>query len=230
MKSFVCISIFLIGLQWSFSQETVSKQADSLYKEDQFYAGITYNLLSKKPADLSQSGFSIGLHLGFIKDMPINKNRNIAIGIGLGYSANSFNQNLLVNKDSQGVINYSILNSTDTYSKNKFSEHLIEVPFEFRWRTSNATDYKFWRIYTGFKIGYVLANTAKHIGDLGNLKYKGIQDFNDFQYGLTLSVGYNTWNFYAYYGLNPLFSSNAKIDGKSIEMKAVKIGLMFYIL
>ncbi|WP_339917997.1 porin family protein [Yeosuana marina] len=230
MKSFVCVSIFLISLQWSFSQEAVGKQVDSLYKEDQFYIGTSYNLLSKKPTDLSQSGFSIGLHLGFIKDMPINKDRNIAIGIGLGYSANSFNQNLLINKDSQGVLNYSILSSTDTYSRNKFSEHLIEMPFEFRWRTSNATDYKFWRIYTGFKIGYVLASTTKHVGDLGNLKYKGIQDFNNLQYGLTLSIGYNTWNFYTYYGLNPMFSGNAKIDGKSIDMKAVKIGLMFYIL
>lgn len=230
MKSFVCVSVFLIGLQWSFSQETISKQIDSLYKEDQFYIGTTYNLITKKPTNLSQSGFSIGIHLGFIKDMPINKNRDIAIGIGLGYSANSYNQNLLVNKDSQGVINYSILNSTNTYSKNKFSEHLIEMPFEFRWRTSNATDYKFWRIYTGFKIGYVLTSKTKHIGDLGNLKNKGIKDFNDFQYGLTLALGYNTWNFYVYYGLNPLFSSNAKIDEKSIEMKAVKIGLMFYIL
>lgn len=230
MKFFVFCTLLLMSLQWSYSQETVSKDVDSLYKEDQFYAGITYNLIGKKPLDLSQSGFSIGFQLGFIKDMPINKKRNIALGIGMGYSTNSFNQNLLVNKDNAGVFNYSILNDASTYSKNKFYEHLVEMPFEFRWRTSNPTEYSFWRIYTGFKIGYVFASSSKYVGDLGTLKYKGITDLNDFQYGLTLSAGYNTWNFYVYYALNPIFSGDAKLNGQSIDMNAVKIGLMFYIL
>lgn len=230
MKSLIFIGIFFIGLYCSFSQETEVKAVDSLYKEDQFYAGITYNLIGKQPAGLSQRGFSFGFHLGFIKDMPVNKKRNVALALGLGYSYNSFNQNLLINKDAMGTFNYSILNDVYTYSKNKFSEHLIEMPFEFRWRTSNATDYKFWRIYTGFKIGYVFASTSKYVGDLGNLKYKNIPDFNDFQYGLTLAAGYNTWNFYVYYALNPIFSNNAKLDGQSMDMNAVKIGLMFYIL
>ena len=230
MKTLIYISIFLIGFQWSFSQETERKVVDSLYKEDQFYAGITYNLLGKKAVDLSQNGFSLGFHLGYIKDMPINKKRNIALGIGIGYSANSFNQNLLVNKDNSGTLSYSVLDDADTYSKNKFSEHLIELPIEFRWRTSNETEYKFWRIYTGFKIGYVFTSTTKYEGDLGSFKYKGITDFNDFQYGLTLSAGYNTWNFYVYYALNPIFSTTAKLDGQTIDMNAIKIGLMFYIL
>tara|TARA_R110000868_G_scaffold342194_1_gene602985 strand:- start:12032 stop:12691 length:660 start_codon:yes stop_codon:yes gene_type:complete len=216
--------------QVSFSQEIPTKDIDSLYKEDQFYAGITYNLIGSKPIGLSQNGFSFGFHFGFIKDMPINKKRNLALGIGLGYSANSFNQNLLVNKDNVGEINYSILEDATTYTKNKFSEHLVEVPFEFRWRDSSPTEYNFWRIYTGFKIGYVFASKTKYIGDLGNLKYSGISDFNEIQYGLTLAIGYNTWNFYVYYALNPLFKSNAKLEGQSIDMKAIKIGLMFYVL
>ena len=63
---------------------------------------MTYNLLVKRPKDINQSGFSSGFHLGFIKDMPINKNRNAAIGIGLGYSGNSFNQNMWINKNYAG--------------------------------------------------------------------------------------------------------------------------------
>lgn len=213
-----------------FSQETQSKVGDSLYKEDQFYVGITYNLLGNIPSNLSQSGFSTGFHLGFIKDIPINKKRNLAIGIGVGYSANSFNQNLLVNKDSFGNFGYSILSDSDTYSKNKFSMHLIELPIEFRWRTSTATDYDFWRIYTGFKLGYVFTNTTKYAGDLGVLKYNNINEFNNFQYGLTLSVGYNTWNLHLYYALSSIFSNDAKLNGDKIEVNAIKVGLMFYIL
>ncbi|GAA3645852.1 porin family protein [Flavivirga jejuensis] len=213
-----------------FAQEHTNKEVDSLYKEDQFYAGITYNLLGKIPEDVSQSGFSLGFHLGFIKDMPINKNRNVAIGLGLGFSANSYNQNLLINKDDLGNTTYTVIEDTGTYTKNKFSSHLIELPIEFRWRTSTATDYNFWRIYTGFKLGYVLTHRTKYIGDLGKIRYSNIEDFNNFQYGLTLSAGYNTWNLFLYYALNPIFSSDARLNGSEIDMNAVKIGLIFYIL
>ncbi|WP_240491667.1 porin family protein [Flavivirga aquatica] len=206
------------------------KDIDSLYKEDQFYAGVTYNLIGKQPEKLSQRGFSLGFHLGFIKDMPINKKRNIAIGVGLGYSANSFNQNLLIRKEDTGDFVYSIVENNNTYSKNKFSNHLIEVPIEFRWRTSTPTDYDFWRIYAGFKVGYVLTNTAKYKGDLGRFKYNDNNDFENFQYGLTLTAGYNTWNIHFYYALNSIFSKDADLNGEDIDINAIKIGLMFYIL
>ncbi len=213
------------------AQETNTKPVDSLYKEDQFYAGITYNLIGNIPKNLSQNGFSLGFHAGFIKDIPLNKDRDIAIGIGLGYSSNSFNENLLIMKDDMGHINYSLIDDNNvSFSKNKFSQHLIELPIEFRWRTSTPTDYNFWRIYTGFKIGYVFANTAKFKGDLGSFKYTNIEDFNKFQYGLTVSMGYNTWNLYLYYALNPIFSNDAKLNGETIDMNAIKIGLMFYVL
>ena len=79
-----------------YSQEEGEKIVDSLYREDQFYAGVTYNLLGKMPSGVSQNGFSSGFHLGFIRDMPINEKRNIAFGLGVGYSTNSFNQNILI--------------------------------------------------------------------------------------------------------------------------------------
>ena len=96
--------------------------------------------------------------------------------------------------------------SDENYITQKINSHLylIEMPLEFRWRTSTPSDYKFWRVYTGFKLGYVLANSSKYKGNSRNIKISNIKDFNKFQYGLTLSAGYNTWNFYLYYGLNPI--------------------------
>ncbi|WNH14285.1 porin family protein [Thalassobellus suaedae] len=228
-RLFVFISIMFF-VQKIDAQEQVNKIIDSLYKEDQFYIGVTNNLFGNKPADLSQSGFSSGFHLGFIKDMPINNNRNVAIGIGMGYSVNSFNENLLISKDNLGAVSYTILDDDKTYTKNKFSRHLLELPLEFRWRTSTPSEYNFWRIYTGFKFSYMFAHTTKYIGDLGSFKYTDIEDFNKFQYALTLSAGYNTWNIYMYYALNSIFSNNVNVDGQSLNMNAIKIGLMFYIL
>jgi len=224
---FISVLLFVLRLG---GQESFTKDIDSLYREDQFYIGVTYNLLENKPIDLSQSGFSFGFHMGFIRDMPINKNRNMAIGLGLGYSTNSFIQNLLIREDDLGMVSYSILDDTSTYSKNKFSTHLIEIPLEFRWRTSTATDYNFWRIYTGFKVGYLISSKTKYTGDLGTLNFSDIDTFNKFQYGLTLSAGYSTWNFYVFYTLNPIFTNDVRLNGSDLNMNTVNMGLIFYIL
>lgn len=232
MKNLVFIITILLIVPSVYSQgEEIEVIVDSLYREDQFYAGVTYNLLGNMPSGVSQNGFSSGFHLGFIRDMPINKKRNIALGLGIGYSTNSFNQNLLISKGIDKNYEFSIIDGDTGFTKNKFSQHLIEIPFEFRWRFSTPTEYKFFRLHTGFKAGYVIINTSKYEGSSADEKYSGINDFNDFQYALIFSIGYNTWNFYLNYTLNPIFSSNVKtIDGDSIDMNVIKIGLIFYVL
>lgn len=233
IKESVFLLLALIGF-FGFSQNDKTEDKSELYKdyrEDQFYASITYNLLNNKPIGVSQSGFSSGFHLGFIRDMPINERRNFAVGIGIGISANSYNQKSLLIQQANNEVIFNTINESDyDVTKNKFTTYLVEVPFEIRWRTSKANDYNFWRIYTGFKIGYLLYNSTKFKSDLGNVKLYNIDSFNKLQYGLTLSAGYSTWNFHVYYGLNPIFDDNAKLNSEKLDMKSFKIGLMFYIL
>ena len=62
----IFISTIFIG-QSCLSQEINDKVVDSLYKEDQFYVAVTYNLLSDKPENIAQGSFSSGFHFGFIK-------------------------------------------------------------------------------------------------------------------------------------------------------------------
>lgn len=203
---------------------------DNNYREDQFYFSVTYNLLGNKPNGVSQSGFSTGYHLGFIRDMPINKRRNVAIGVGLGLSTNSYNQTLLISKADNGF-NYTVLDDNEVnYTKNKFTTYLLEFPIELRWRTSTVTEYQFWRIYAGLKLGYVLLNSTKFKSPEGDIKLSNVDDFNALQYGLTFSAGYSNINFHFYYGLNTIFNEDAKIDGNSFDMNSIRIGLMFYIL
>ncbi len=233
MQRIVLFLIFSCCLFPLFSQEkeTEEVELDSLYREDQFYFAVTYNLLTKKPDGISQSGFSSGFHAGFIRDIPLNKRRNVAIGLGVGLSSNSYNQNMLITKNTSNNYTYSSLNDTEnSYTKNKFTTYLVEFPIEFRWRTSTYTEYKFWRIYFGAKIGYVFANSSKYLGSPSDIKNKSISHFNTMQYGLQLSGGYNTWNAYIYYSLNPIFTKKATLNGNAIEMRTLKIGLVFYIL
>ncbi len=234
---YVLILIISIILIPSLSAQENQRSAlndsviDTKYREDQFYISATYNLLGRKPRGMSQSGFSSGFHLGFIRDMPLNKRRNIAIGLGLGLSTNSYNQNIQIT-ETNNVVTYDILDSDVTFSKNKFTTYLVEVPLEFRWRTSTASTYDFWRIYAGVKIGYVVFNSSKYRGQPNDIQVSNIDDFNRMQYGLTLSAGYSNVSVHLYYALNPIFNSDTKLvdTGEVLEINAVKIGLIFYIL
>ncbi|NNF85195.1 MAG: PorT family protein [Winogradskyella sp.] len=232
LKLITLIFCYLLGqfcvAQTQSLQNDVS--LDDKYREDQFYISVTYNLLRNKPIDFTQNGFSTGFSFGFIRDMPINDRRNLAVGLGLGLSANSYNQNLVID-ESGSAYTYNLISDFEgDVSKNKFYTYVLELPLEFRWRTSTAEIYNFWRIYTGFKVGYVFYDQSKLRSDLKNLKISNNSDFNSWQYGVILSAGYNTWNFHFFYRLNKLFNDNAKLNVQPIDLSELRIGLIFYIL
>ena len=226
--SFLWLCEFAQG-QNTMIQDTLANTPDLNYREDQFYFGITYNLLNDMPKDMSQNGFSSGFHFGFIRDFPVNERRNVAFGVGLGYSVNSINQNLLIARNNQGDFQYSILDES-MFSKNKMILHIVELPLEFRWRTSTPTEYNFWRIYAGIKLGYVFSSVAKFKGEPNDFREKPLDDLNKLQYGLTLSAGYDQFNLHIYYALNSLFDSSAKLEGQTLDLSLIKIGLIIYIL
>ena len=202
---------------------------DTSYLEDQFYIGLTYNFLSNKPDNVSERNLSYGLQLGFIKDIPINSQRNVALGLGLGYAVNSYYTNLLATESGNGFV-YTILDGSTDFNRNKVETHLVEMPLEFRWRTSSPTDYKFWRVYTGLKLAYVVGGRSKFVSDLQSTSFFNT-DLRKFHYGLTLSFGYNTFNVHAYYALNTLFEDDVQIvDGPAIKVRPLRIGIIFYIL
>lgn len=225
-------TFFLFTVVNVFSQTTnpvlPTVNIDSLYREDQFYFGFTLNTLQKKPAGLTQDKFSSGFSMGFLRDMPINKNRTIAIAPGLGFSYNNYNQNLAITELNKIPV-YAIIDPAVTYNKNRFTQFLVEVPIEFRWRTSTYDSHKFWRIYGGFKMGYLIYDKSVYEDGQGKIVVTNNKDFNKFQYGAYLTAGYNSINVYAYYGLNSLFQS-AKTATESIDMNSLNIGIMFYIL
>lgn len=203
---------------------------DSLYREDQFYVGVTYNLLFNKPKGVSQSGFSGGVHFGFIRDMPINKRRNVAIGLGLGYSFNAYNQDLFIGEEEgteQSI--FSVLDGVE-YNTNRFTKHLVEFPLELRWRTSTPETHKFYRIYTGIRMGYLYSFSSNFKQSGNQVRQSKVEELNKWRVGATFTFGWNTFNFYFYYSLNSLFDDKAMIQGNPVGLNTAKIGLMFYIL
>ncbi len=227
-----CFMLLMVATVFSqedtTTKDTLVIKIDSLYREDQFYFSITYNTLMDKPSGLSQRKFSSGFSGGFLRDMPINKKRTVAIAFGIGFTYNNYNQNMAISSTPETPL-YTIVDSEAKYSKNKFSILSFDVPVEFRWRTSTYENHKFWRIYGGVKFSYLIYDRSVFNNGQDKVILSGNKDFNKLQYGAYISSGYNTINVYAYYGLNSLFKS-AKINDESVNMKALNIGIIFYIL
>ena len=228
MKYLIVVFIIWFSTPLLVAQNSAtSKSLDSLYREDQLYFSITYNILDNRPENVKQDGLSGGFHFGLIRDFPINKKRDLAFGLGIGLSSNSFRHNLKILKTDSGF-GYEIL-SSDEFSKNRFNMYQVEIPMEFRWRTSTSDTYSFWRIYAGVKLGYVFSSNNKFISSSETSVINIENAINKLQYGLTLSVGYASLNLHLYYGLNTIFKDQA-LNNKSLALKAIKAGLIFYIL
>lgn len=211
---------FLFFVTIGFSQSETKPVVDSLFREDQFYVSISYNFLQNKPDNFSQYSFSTGLSAGFLRDFPISDNRHWAIAPGIGYSFNDLKQNIDFS---------SISNSTDTeIVKSRIILHYVDFPLELRWRNATPDSHKFWRIYGGFMASYLINGKFKYEGSFGS----GTENINDLlnkiQYATYLTFGFNTWNAYIHYGLNPFFDKDKTTTENNVT--TLKIGLMFYIL
>lgn len=113
---------------------------------------------------------------------------------------------------------------------NRFTSYTLEMPLEYRWRTSTATKYSFWRIHVGMKLGYVLRFKSTYQDDVLDVAIKDIPEINKFQYGPSFSFGYGAFNFQGYYGLNTLFNDDALLNTEEIGIQVIRLGLVFYFL
>ncbi|MBQ0117822.1 MAG: PorT family protein [Flavobacterium sp.] len=232
LKTLYSFFLLILSVMSMHAQEEVEikNPVDSLYREDQFYINLSYNMMQNKPDGFKQRGFISNFGFGFLRDFPLNKRRNIAIAPGVGYTFSYIKSNLMVlPKDYVGDSNFTIVDEKG-FNKNFLTMHSLDVPIELRWRTSVPESHKFLRIYTGVKFSYIFANNAKYKDSEMSYKVSDIPEINKFQYGIYVSAGYNTWNAYVYYGLNPLFKSVDLAQGTEVKLNALHLGLMFYIL
>lgn len=231
MSFFATAQVFEPKVKDTIELDSVAPVVDTKYREDQMYASFAYNMIQSKPGNYSQYSFSTNLTAGFLRDMPINKSRTYAIAAGLGYSYNNIKHNMVVQPIENGVNSYQPVEE-GSFDKNKLVLHYLEVPIELRWRNSDSISHKFWRVYLGFKVSYLFADKALYKpGDSPPIKIKNDKNLNDFVYGAYISAGWNTWNFYAYYGLTPIYNNAPIVDSdQKLTMKSLNFGLIFYIL
>ena len=216
MKS--CFSFILVFIcTFGLSQERNATTAvDSLFREDQFYFSVSYNLLQNRPKGFKQYSFSPALTAGFLRDFPISKNRHWSIAPGIGYAYNDAKQ-LISEKDLLGT------GSATDIIRTRVIFHQLEFPIEFRWRNATPDSHKFWRVYGGFKASYVFSGQLILEDASGRDKFDVTDELTKWQFGAYIAAGYNTWNPYIYYGLDPIFKNGSKLS-------SFNVGLKFYIL
>ena len=220
-KFFFLFSLLFLN-QLSFTQSNESKED---YREDQFYFGSSYFIQTQPLDEFKQNGFSGNFQLGFIRDFPLNDSSTKAIGIGFGYERNFFTSNIQP-LESNSNIDYRIVVSRFLESKNKISFSSLVIPLEYRWRRSSIDQYKFWRIYSGFKL-------KKNFPLYSNPSYGSeitIDDVEDWTTSIYINAGYNTWNISLEYDLNPLLKNKKTTNGENLNISFFRLGLVFYLL
>jgi len=211
---------FLLFLIASFA--LAQSSADSLYREDQIYTSVSYPLLIDIPEGLTQNKLSHTFSFGFIRDMPINKTRNLSFGLGLGLNYNVVYTNLKFTEKMEATtfVSSEVINQWSTVD--------AEIPLEFRWRSSTAVNYQFWRVYFG-AVGYY-SLSAKQRTRTALTESISPLSVQDFRLALRLNVGNNTWNLTYTHPINSLFNLDKFTHNKSFsQIKTSKLGLIFYI-
>ena len=222
-----CIAaIFLIISFSSVAQDSLTTKS-ATYKEDQWYASLSFLFANESIQDFRFNSISQAFSVGFIRDIPLNADSNRALGFGLGYGISNYGSNLTLIEETGSPYEFNLIENTLLASKNRLISHFFEVPIEYRWRTSSASSYSFWRIYTGYVFRYnFLSKTRPFTGDSTRLS-----KVNPFAHALKLSAGYNTWNIYIEYTLSPYFKKGIQTDmGVPLELNSIKVGLIFYVL
>ena len=219
------IFLFFITCSLTSVAQKDSLQLGDRYAEDQLYVMVSYNQLFNQPAMVKGSRFSYGLSTGFMKDLILNKQGSISMALGVGYNFDLLNHGLTISEENNNIT-FEVDNSGAT---NKLLLHNLEFPFELRWRGSDAQTYKFWRVYMGVKASYNLSNNFKFTNETNSFSFSNVSNYNTWQYGLTLSVGYDVFAAHVYYGLNPILKDTS-LGTADISSKIMRIGLIFYLL
>lgn len=193
------------------------------YREDQIYISVGYPFFTNNAPEITQNKFSHALQAGFIRDIPLNDQRNLAVGLGMGLSYNVMYNNLRYAGDSQS---FELISNPDT---NFWKWTELNIPLEFRWRTSTAEVYKFWRIYGGVTALYTLvARQNYHLEG----ESSGFSDlpFQKFRLAFHLSAGNNTWNIFFQHSIDSMFENPQTTENVLLtDLGYAKIGLVFYL-
>jgi hypothetical protein len=194
------------------------------FREDQVYLSIAYPYFSDAPSTLIQNKLSYAFSIGFIRDMPINSQRTLAVGVGLGFDQATLYNNTLF-AQSGNSSNATLIENE--YQQNYLRMQSLAIPLELRWRNATETKHAFWRIHTGVSVHFPMqlkSYVKTRTGQVNTTKLPSTGSVLRWN----VHFGFNTWNISIAHDMQPWATFNA--SNKEFNMKFTKIGLIFYIL
>lgn len=207
-----------------FGQDLATSVNSDFFREDQIYMGISLVSLKSNAEEFNPRALSRHFQWGIIRDIPLVSSSEFSTGLGLGMSFERYSTNLSYSVEKGYTFSETNL---DFENPLYFSIQSFEIPITLRWRNATLNDFAFWRVYGGISLQWNYKNKAKQNSYI-------ILNSDEFKkWGATahLSLGYNTWNFYFAYSLNPIFNSTPSNNQDfSIQLRPIKFGLIFYIL
>ena len=211
--------LFLMAFGFLFAQEKTPT-----FREDQIYLSIAYPYFSDAPNTLIQNKLSYAFSIGFIRDIPINSQRTLAVGVGLGFDQATLNNNTLFTQTGNKI---DALVIEEGYKQNYLRMQSLTVPLELRWRNATETKHAFWRIHTGVSVHFPMQLKSQAKTRTGQV-YTTKLPYEGSVLRWNVHFGFNTWNISIAHDMQPW--ATFKASNKEFNMKFTKIGLIFYIL
>lgn len=217
--AFLCFIVSFV----LFGQDSLLVEInDTNYREDQFYMSISHQFFTNRN-NIEQNSFSPTFSLGYLRDFPIDSKRQIAIAPGFGINYRNLKTSALLSPFKLDEFDNFV------YSDQRINQFRIETPLEFRFRNSNPYNHAFFRVHFGVKASFLILHQSRLEG-FDTLITNNKSDFNQVIYDTYISLGYNTFNVYFSYGLNPIFKNNQNFYGDQLNLNRFELGLIFYIL
>jgi hypothetical protein len=164
-------------------------------------------------SELREKATSGGVNFQLFFDYPLGKSHfSFAWGGGIS-SYNIHGPISLVYKTdsvSGSVVFTSLEERLTPYRINRIGLKIVEVPFEFRFRT--FTNYQF-KFTLGFKAGYVIQSFRKTYDSMAKAKFYDIAGVNPLRYGVTARIGWEQLHLAAFYSLSEFFEKNKGTPG-----------------
>ncbi|HAQ71528.1 MAG TPA: hypothetical protein DCR48_11195 [Flavobacteriales bacterium] len=190
-------------------------EEDKVKHQDLFYIDLNWDRLLGVSAPIEQKWFGRGIGLGLLYDQPLNKNGNVSVAAGVGFTSHNYYMNSVAtrfNGPNNGYTDFSIVGDS-VYTRGKISVNYVDIPFELRFRLNPDKNGNRWKLALGGKVGYKIQAHEKIINNQDiKIKTYDYPHITRLRYGLSGRVGYGSIMLSAFYSLTPFFDENHSIN------------------
>lgn len=194
---------------------------DSLPRMDRVILTANWQTLTSSPPGVKISPFSAGASVTRVFDMPFSK--HLGIGLGIGFSWHNIRHNgefiTEIRPDETSYTHWQPFAGNREYKINKLTLIFLDGVFQFRVRFGELYGF---RIYPGFKGGYLISDYRKYKDDDSKMKIYNTNHLMQYRYGPTVHISYGNFAVSGFYSLTPLFEKD-----KGVPTQVISLGISY---